>query len=263
MSGQEKIVKEAFEQDAQDYLDAYRKGAAARSLPFRQREKAVKEMFRWENGRTLDVGSGPGIFTGWLLDRGCQVYTLDLAKEMVRLAELEVRGHPGREQSFFVIGSVENLPFANAGFDSILCIGLIEYVADLEQALKEITRVIAEGGGVVIAGPNQNSLISKLDHLTAGLVNFLFGKILTRARGKKYFEYPFRHLLFDPKELEAKMERMGFYLSERRYTNFRSRIFRGPFQNLGDRLGQWLEAKLKRTRLENLGTNYIGRFHRK
>jgi len=257
---QEKSVKEYFEQDAKDYLDAYRKGVGDRGLPFQERENAVREMFPWQDARVLDVGGGPGIFTGWLLDRGCEVFTLDIAREMMRLGEMTVHEHPKNRQSHFAVGSVESLPFVDNSFDAVLCVGLVEYVNDLERALDELARVIPKGGGLIITGPNQTSLISRVDRATAAVVNALFGGLLVKMRGRKFFEYPFSHRLFEPPAFQRDLEKRGFKLVSKRYTNFRSGIIRGPLKGVAERLAVRLEKSLAGTGLETLGTNFIFKF---
>ena len=257
---QEKSVKEYFEKDAGDYLDDYRKGTGARGMPFQQREKAIREMFSWRDARVLDVGGGPGIFTGWLLDRGCEVFTLDIAGEMMRLGEMTVHEHPKNQRSHFAVGSVESLPFVDNSFDAVLCVGLVEYVGDLERALNELARVIPKGGGMIISGPNKTSLISMVDRAVAAVVNALFRGWLVRTRGKNFFEYPFSHRRFDPPAFQRDLEKLGFKLVSKRYTNFRSGIIRGPLKAVGERLAVRLEKSLAGTSLETLGTNFIFKF---
>jgi ubiquinone/menaquinone biosynthesis C-methylase UbiE len=254
---QEKNVKEYFEKDAKDYLDAYRKGIGNRGMPFQQREKAIREIFNWRGARVLDVGGGPGIFTGWLLDRDCDVFTLDIAREMMHLGEMTVHDHPQRGRSHFVVGSAESLPFLDNSFDAVLCVGLVEYVNDLDKSLRELARVIPKGGGLIITGPNKTSLISMFDRAVVAVVNTLFGGYLVRKQGRKFFEFPFAHRLFEPPALQRDLEKLGFRLVQTRYTNFRSGTMRGPLKGISERLAVRLEKRLAGTGLEKLGTNFI------
>ena len=263
MTGQDERVKSFFEKDAQDYLDAYRKGAGVRSIPFTRREKAVKEMFHWKDARVLDVGSGPGIFTGWLLDRGCEVWTLDIAREMVHLAQVSVAGHEREDKSFFVQGSILELPFPDKFFNAGLCVGVVEYIENLEQALKELARCLSPGGHLIITGPNGKSLIAAADRAAAAVVNFFFRPLLIRSRGRGFLEFPYFHRAFDPQQFVEQVGGFGFELRDKKYTNFRSRILRGPLQGIADWAALKLEQSLATTRLETLGTNLIACFERK
>jgi len=263
MQPQDERVTRFFEKDARSYQDACRKGVGARSVPFSRREKAVKEIFTWEDVRVLDVGSGPGIFTAWLLDRGCEVWTLDIAREMVQLAQVSVQGHARKDNCFFVLGSVTELAFPDRFFEVILCVGVVEYIPQLELALAELARCLKPSGHLVIAGPNRKSLLSAIDRAAAAAVNFFFRPLLVRRRGRGFLEYPYFHRSFAPEEFARQIEAVGFKLCSRRFTNFRSRILRGPLQGIADRAGLWLEKSLAGTGLETLGTNMIACFERR
>ncbi len=259
----EEEVREFFDQDAESYLEAYKNGLGVRSVPFQERKQAVEEMFTRENLRVLDVGSGPGVFTEFLLKRKCQIWMLDISKEMIKQAILFLGEHFPQEQIFCLVGSIEYLPFPDHFFDSCLCVGVIEYVENLERALKELARVIRPGGELILTAPNKRSFFFKLDHLVAEVINRGFGWMIVRIRGRRFFEYPFYHRVFDPEELVKTVESYGFSLSQQRFTNFRTRILRGFFQGISNRMGGWLEKRLNHTRLRTLGTNFIAKFERK
>jgi SAM-dependent methyltransferase len=52
------------------------------------------------------------------------------------------------------VADVVRLPFRNASFDATFCVGVLQYVADVSDAVKEIARVTAPGRRVVIVEPD-------------------------------------------------------------------------------------------------------------
>jgi ubiquinone/menaquinone biosynthesis C-methylase UbiE len=51
-------------------------------------------------------------------------------------------------------GDAVRLPFRDASFDATFCVAVLQYVADVSDAIKEIARVTAPGGRVVIVEPD-------------------------------------------------------------------------------------------------------------
>lgn len=103
-------------------------------------------------GRVLDIGCGPGVYTSALLDRQWKVWGTDLSPRMLVVAKDSVRNRPGAE---FAVGQTTGLPFADASFDAIICIGVMAYVEDDDKTVAEIARVLKPGGCAVIQLANR------------------------------------------------------------------------------------------------------------
>jgi SAM-dependent methyltransferase len=96
--------------------------------------------------RLLDVGCGTGYMLS-RLDRGIRAVGLDFSPHALELAAERA---PGVE---LVRGSAYHLPFADASFDALLALDVIEHLDDDLRASKEIARVLAPSGVAVIAVP--------------------------------------------------------------------------------------------------------------
>ncbi|QDU80182.1 Demethylmenaquinone methyltransferase [Polystyrenella longa] len=97
----------------------------------------------------LDVGSGAGQVLGHLLkevDIDANFVAFDLSQKMLRRARLRVKD----ERPNFISGDLMQLPFADESFDCITCGWVIEHLPDPIPGLKEMGRVLAPGGSILI-----------------------------------------------------------------------------------------------------------------
>jgi len=103
--------------------------------------------------RILDAGCGIGVFTGNLLEEGAVVTGLEISLPMLKQAADTFR------KSHFqsVQGDMRHLPFPDGRFDKTVSITAIEFVADAENAIREMFRVTKPAGYVVAATLNSLS----------------------------------------------------------------------------------------------------------
>ena len=121
--------------------------------------------------RVLDAGCGPDPGAGTLLGArpGTTVVALDIGLGTVRLAR--AKAELGGVRLLGVVGDVERLPFRDGAFDAAVCDDTIEHLPDDLTGLRELHRVVAPGGRVVVATPNRWSaqvLVRKLRDRRAG-----------------------------------------------------------------------------------------------
>ena len=108
-------------------------------------------------GAVLDVGCGPAVFTGDLLDRGFSVLGVDATPAVVARARQVVADHPHAGRARFEVGDVERLDVEDGSFDVILAVGLVEYLAADGPALGEMRRVLTPGGVAIVTMTNRYS----------------------------------------------------------------------------------------------------------
>lgn len=102
--------------------------------------------------KILDVGSGKGKFCRKLKDRGFEVVGVEPAEKLLRIA----RGlHRDIE---FIQASATKLPFLDDSFDGIICVETLEQIPDVEQAIREMARVLRSNGKMLILDNNAISL---------------------------------------------------------------------------------------------------------
>jgi SAM-dependent methyltransferase len=99
--------------------------------------------------QVLEIGLGEGSESERLIRQGAHWSGVDLTAASVERVRtrLTVRGLSFRELRQ---GSVLDLPFADDTFDMVFSHGVLHHVPDIEQAQREIHRVLRPGGELVI-----------------------------------------------------------------------------------------------------------------
>lgn len=100
--------------------------------------------------RVLDAGCGTGLLLeqqALAVGAGGRAEGMDDSADMLDFAARRCRG---LAQVQLQQGSVESLPFDDAGFDALSCTQVLLYVKGLERALCEFERVLKPGGRIAI-----------------------------------------------------------------------------------------------------------------
>jgi ubiquinone/menaquinone biosynthesis C-methylase UbiE len=116
-------------------------------------QKTMRRMNLCTGNRVLDLGCGAGWATRLLAlsvageDQSGQVVGVDVSDEMIGLAQASSKAFPNIQ---YVVGSAQQIPWRDNFFDKVLSVESFYYYTDQEQALEELFRVTAPGGGVFI-----------------------------------------------------------------------------------------------------------------
>jgi len=92
----------------------------------------------------LDVGCQDGRYTRLLSMHGFAAEGVDVSDANIREAR---ERHPELK---FHEGEAKTLPFEDNSYDAIVCLGLIQRVADWRQAIREIIRVLKPGAVALV-----------------------------------------------------------------------------------------------------------------
>ena len=102
--------------------------------------------------RVLDVGSGEGFGAAILADRASEVVGIDIDHRTVEHSQLNYE----RRGLSFMIGSASDLSrFESGSFGAVVAFEIIEHVAEQEQVLAEIARVLRDDGVLVMSTPDR------------------------------------------------------------------------------------------------------------
>jgi len=116
----------------------------------------VKYAEKKKETRILDAGCGTG---GILKDlEGYKAWGLDISQEAIRFCRL-------RKLNNVINASTSNIPFDDNSFDLIISLDVLYHlgVEDDRGALRELTRVLSEGGTLLLNLPAYDSLRGRHD----------------------------------------------------------------------------------------------------
>ena len=110
----------------------------------------------WQGKAVLDLGCAGGFMAEAIEDRGATVTGIDPADQAIAAARAHTRAH-GRRITYD-IGTGEALPYADAAFDAVVCVDVLEHVQDLGMVMAEVARVLRPGGLFLFDTINRNIL---------------------------------------------------------------------------------------------------------
>ena len=117
----------------------------------------------------LDAACGTGIITPILLEAvgsSGTVTAVDFAPEMIIRARAKNFGPNAR----FLVADVMDLPFENCTFDLVVCNGSLPHFPDLKGSLREMKRVLKNGGRLIISHANSREEINATHRKIGGPV---------------------------------------------------------------------------------------------
>ncbi len=136
------MTKRLWDAEARFYRGLRRNAMSARILS--EENAAAKRLLArldFSNiHRVLDIGTGVGNALSLIEHRAMRVSAIDASAEMLREATLQF---PNVK---FYCADACAMPFDDAAFELVLCVGVSEYVSDMSLLFQEIYRVLAPSG---------------------------------------------------------------------------------------------------------------------
>jgi ubiquinone biosynthesis O-methyltransferase len=112
----------------------------------------------WDGKSVLDLGCAGGFMAEAMALRGAIVTGLDPAAATIVAA----RRHASENglRICYDVGVGEALPYDAASFDAVVCVDVLEHVAELDIVLAQVARVLRPGGLFLFDTINRNALAS-------------------------------------------------------------------------------------------------------
>jgi SAM-dependent methyltransferase len=101
--------------------------------------------------RVLDAGCGAGYGSAELAERAERVTAIDIAPEAVAYA----RAHYALPNLAYEQASCTELPYGDGVFDLVVAFEVIEHLENWREFLKEVRRVLAPAGQLIVSTPNR------------------------------------------------------------------------------------------------------------
>ena len=199
----------------------------------KQAERALADYGKSTPGRLLDVGCGDGRFLAAMQAHGWQVEGLETDPVAADLARR-------RTNSTIYETYLENAPLAEASFDMVSLLHVLEHVPDPKETIASAFRLLAPGGMLLLALPN------------AGCVE-------AEIFGTKWYplDLPRHYWGFTPPTLTRLVEESGLTITHLRYFPFLfapqsvRTLIRGTGTGSGANVGTRAEGGGLRTKIFN------------
>ncbi|MDH7600891.1 MAG: class I SAM-dependent methyltransferase [Armatimonadota bacterium] len=146
------LPEELYEQYDARYFDLYRRRRQFRLKRADARLRQIELIMR--PGKLLDIGCSLGYFLEAAKSRGWDAWGIDVSDYAVNEARklgLNVR-----------VGDLEQVGFETGSFDCVTMWDVLEHVPDPTSHMREVRRVLATGGLVVIGTPNADHLAFRI-----------------------------------------------------------------------------------------------------
>jgi len=119
---------------------------------FQQRLTLACELGAASSGRLLDCAAGTGETTCALLKSGRFTHAtiVDISPKMLQTAKRLLTSEIKNAEVGFVESDVFNFKPSDAGFDLILCLGLIAHTGRLDILLPHLKSMLAAGGRIIL-----------------------------------------------------------------------------------------------------------------
>jgi 2-polyprenyl-6-hydroxyphenyl methylase/3-demethylubiquinone-9 3-methyltransferase len=110
----------------------------------------------WQDKAVLDLGCAGGFMAEALAARGADVTGINPAADAINAARTHARATGLRIG--YDVGVGEALPYDDSSFDDVVCVDVLEHVADLNKVLSEVARTLRPGGLFLFDTINRNPL---------------------------------------------------------------------------------------------------------
>lgn len=142
--------------------------------------------------RVLDCAAGTGLFSLAAAERAASVLCTDLSEAMLERAKRKAR-HRGLTNLRFARRDVTALPDPDGGFDAVIAANVLHLLPAPEQAARELWRVTAPGGQLILPTYLQ------------GKAGSAYGAVIKIYQGVGFH---YEHA-FTPETYRAFLERLG------------------------------------------------------
>lgn len=157
--------------------------------------------------RVLDVGCGLSRVGEFLVLSGADVTSLDLDESIIQDAK-QIAQKYGTDITF-IQGRIEDFIHAKGEYDVVLCLDILEYIADPQKFLWVLEKILEDNGVVIVSAISRN-FWSWLIHV------FISAYVLRRTpRGSRKYAY-----FYTPEQLGNLLSKVGLELVHQQGMDF-------------------------------------------
>jgi len=164
-------VDTRFHNEVSLWSDIYKKPGVTAEIYRLRRDRALAliEQLSFSEAFILEIGCGAGLLAVELAQRGYRVEATDRLDAMMRLTG-DLAATKGVSDRITVrTCDVHALPYPDRSFDVVVALGVLPWLHSPEEALREIARVLRDGGQLVVTTDNRWPVTHLFDPLCSPL----------------------------------------------------------------------------------------------
>lgn len=181
-----------------NYLRAYLREKPLFFAFLRPKEADLYQQFKPLKKPILDIGCGDGFFAKVAFGK----IDVGIDPDKTSIEEAKKRHVYGKA----LVYEGKKIPFQDNYFSTVVCNSTFEHIPNLDQVLKEVSRVMKRGGMLYFTVP------------TNTWPDYLFGTFIFGKTYKKFFNKMQRHYnLYTFKQWSKKLTRIGLTITDHSY----------------------------------------------
>ena len=174
---------------------------------FKERYKvwsSLIDKYSHQEKSALDLGCGSGVFSFLLAEKNKKVIGVDGSDKMIAICTAKKAQSKAQNLSFYTsnIESLEDLLLPKTNL--LISSSVLEYVKNLDDALKSMANLVKDKGILIISMPNRSSLYRKIEPVLY--------KVLKRPSYYKYVKN-----VITPRNLSNRLNPLGIVMQEHYY----------------------------------------------
>jgi SAM-dependent methyltransferase len=213
------VNKAIIQKHFDDYADSWHD--RLKQYSYFARREAVRELIKGESfGSVVDIGCGTGDYTALFTGADTRYIGIDISDRMVEVCR---RLYP---QFSFAVGDGDRTGLDSGSADLVLSIAVLEYYHQPDSHMAELSRIVKEGGSVMVAVPNGENTSRMRDEKILGWLNPIvrWKQRLYPAPRRQSVPEPGRDVVLHKRYSESEMKSIGrkvhLRLIESRFVNF-------------------------------------------
>jgi len=187
--------------------------------------------------RLLDIGCGSGdSFSAIKTSGNWRIEGIDISNKMVKEANL---AYPDINAQ---VANAIALPFSDRTFQVVVSLGVLEYIPEYKQAIREASRVLSPQGSLIISIPNKQSIFRQLRRLES-MITIPLKNLISRKKNKQKNEKIF-HRQWHQKAFIDVLQQQQFYIENIEYCTYALLSPKLEEATANIKMCQWLNKKL-------------------
>lgn len=118
----------------------------------------------------LDAGCGPGVFSFYLAEQGCEVTSFDGAEAMIEFCKKNKQAKNIPNINFHHAYLPLSKTVLNHQFDHIISSSVLEYVDEMDTAISSLGSRLKKDGLIFISLPNKQSFYKVIERLSYKMI---------------------------------------------------------------------------------------------